>query len=234
MEILKDKPIVALVPCRAGSQRVKDKNIRDFAGESLIKIKLKQLLKVPEVSRIIVSTDDPKVKDIVNNLNEDKIEISHEELDRSDIGSNNESMVRYFANKFDIDGHFLWTHVTSPFITEETYSKAIKLYLENLGKNDSLVSVIKIQKYLWDENGHSFNYDHSAEKWPKTQTLKPIYEINSGIFLLPYSLMREKQDRIGDKPIYFETTKLENFDIDWQEDFDLALMLWTSIQNRKS
>ena len=47
---------------RKGSQRVKNKNIRDFSGieGGLTYIKLSQLLEVKEINTIIVSTDHEK------------------------------------------------------------------------------------------------------------------------------------------------------------------------------
>jgi hypothetical protein len=46
------KEVTALVPCRAGSERVPNKNTRQFANSSLIQIKLKQLSLVPVITRV--------------------------------------------------------------------------------------------------------------------------------------------------------------------------------------
>ena len=53
--LLKNK-IIAMVPVRAGSTRVPNKNIRKFADTSLLELKLKVLKKVEGVSQIVVST----------------------------------------------------------------------------------------------------------------------------------------------------------------------------------
>ena len=49
--------ITAVIPVRKGSQRVKDKNLRPFAGTTLLENKIKMLLKVPEIDEIIVNTN---------------------------------------------------------------------------------------------------------------------------------------------------------------------------------
>ena len=49
--------ITAVIPVRKGSQRVKDKNLRPFAGTSLLDIKIKALLQVPEIDEIVVNTN---------------------------------------------------------------------------------------------------------------------------------------------------------------------------------
>jgi len=58
--------ITAFLPCRSGSQRVPEKNTKDFAGVKggILHIKLNQLLKSKRINAIILSTDDPKAQEI--------------------------------------------------------------------------------------------------------------------------------------------------------------------------
>ena len=58
------KNLVALVPVRGGSQRVKNKNIRPFADSNLLEIKLNQLKKVSQLDEIIVNSDCDIMLDI--------------------------------------------------------------------------------------------------------------------------------------------------------------------------
>lgn len=58
--------ITAVIPVRAGSQRVKDKNLRPFAGTNLMELKIKSLLRVPELDSIIVNTNSDEAARIVD------------------------------------------------------------------------------------------------------------------------------------------------------------------------
>ena len=49
--------VIAMVPVRAGSTRVPDKNIRPFADTNLLQLKLEMLKKVEGIDQIVVSTD---------------------------------------------------------------------------------------------------------------------------------------------------------------------------------
>lgn len=49
--------ITAVIPVRAGSRRLKNKNIAPFAGTNLLINKIEQLKKVDDIDRIIVSSD---------------------------------------------------------------------------------------------------------------------------------------------------------------------------------
>ena len=48
------KKITAVIPIRKGSQRVIDKNLRPFAGTTLLDNKIRELLKVPQIDEIIL------------------------------------------------------------------------------------------------------------------------------------------------------------------------------------
>lgn len=45
--------VTAVVPVRAGSRRLKNKNVAPFAGTNLLLNKIEQLKKVPEVERLV-------------------------------------------------------------------------------------------------------------------------------------------------------------------------------------
>ena len=49
--------IVALVPMKANSERVKGKNFRDFCGKPLFRWILDTLLEVQEIDEIVINTD---------------------------------------------------------------------------------------------------------------------------------------------------------------------------------
>ena len=67
--------VTVFLPMRKGSQRIKNKNIRDFSGikGGLSFIKISQLLKVESISKIVISTDDDEIKILAKSFNNDKI-----------------------------------------------------------------------------------------------------------------------------------------------------------------
>ena len=223
-------PIIAFLPCRRGSQRVKQKNTRTFANieGGLTKIKMEQLLNCPEIDSIVVSTDDPQVAETCQKLASNHTK-SVKILDRpahlATSTASTDDVVKYIPEIIS-DGIILWTHVTSPFVNSSVYSAAIRSFWEKSQDGyDSLMSVIRIQKFLLDENG-PINYNREQEKWPRTQTLPIIYEVNSAIFLAPIEIYIQQQDRVGKKVIPFELSASQAMDIDWEEDFKLAQELW--------
>ena len=59
--------VTADIPIRSGSQRVKDKNLRKFGDTTLMELKIKNLLEVPELDKVIVNTNSEEAINIVKN-----------------------------------------------------------------------------------------------------------------------------------------------------------------------
>lgn len=57
--------VTAVIPIRSGSQRVKDKNLRKSGDTSLMELKIKNLLQVPELDKVIVNTNSEEAINIV-------------------------------------------------------------------------------------------------------------------------------------------------------------------------
>ncbi|WOI38075.1 acylneuraminate cytidylyltransferase family protein [Alteromonas sp. CI.11.F.A3] len=215
--------VTCFLPCRRGSQRVAKKNIKPFAGFNfgLIEVKLKQLLETPNIDEVVLSTNDAEILAYVERFNTKNLRI-HCRAD--ELSSSDTSTDELVAHALDLipDGHILWTHVTSPFINSEIYSDIIEKYKMVLESgNDSLMTTTKIHGFLW-KNGEPLNYCRETEKWPRTQTIDPVDEVNSGAFLASSRIYKELGDRIGNKPYLYNLDRLTSHDIDWPEDFVIA------------
>lgn len=226
---------VGFVPCRAGSERVKNKNTRPFAGfeNGLIELKLRQLAAVKELDEIIVSSNDSIVLDFASRANRE-IDERIVPLERPDeFGVSSTSMerfiVEYIAHLRE-DATLFWTHVTHPFVRAGIYADAIAAYERAVGEgHDSLVSATKLQTFLW-RDGKPFNYDNSIEKWPRSQDIAPVWEINHAIYLMPFQKMRQVGDRIGSAPYFYEMEERDAMDIDWEDQFKVLDELFTARQ----
>jgi len=222
------KKNIVFLPCRKGSQRIPHKNTKDFAGikGGLLHIKLQQLLATPEIDEIILSSDDEEVLAVGKAFNDNRIILSRRPDELCTSQTTTDSLIAYVPSLIAEDATIIWTHVTSPFLSAETYSQMIKLYYEGMNQYDSLMSVNPLRTFIWNEQG-AINYDREQRKWPQTQTLPVWYEVNSGVFIADIETYRKRGDRIGEHVQLYETSKLESLDIDWPEDFEFAELLYT-------
>ncbi len=173
------------------------------------------------IDEVVLSTDDAEILGYGDSLNEPRLRI-HRRIES--LSSNTTSTDQLVAHVLDLvsEGHVLWTHVTSPFITAKHYDEIIRAYLEMRGVGyDSLMTTTEIHGFLWMD-GRPINYDRNDEKRPRTQTLDAVHEINSGAFIASVDVYRELNERIGRRPYLYAMEKLEGFDIDWPEDLMIA------------
>ena len=217
------KPNIVFLPCRKGSQRVPNKNTRPFAGieGGLLRIKLEQLLACKKIDKIYLSSDDEVVLNIGRALRDDRIVIDKRPDYLCQSSTSTDDVVKYVPELIKEDATIIWTHVTSPFLKAETYDDMLDTYYQHLPEHDSLMSVNELRTFIWNKDG-AINYDREVEKWPRTQTLEPWYEINSGVFIADRSVYTQLQDRVGKHPFLYPTSKMESYDIDWPEDFEFA------------
>jgi CMP-N-acetylneuraminic acid synthetase len=223
--------LTAFLPCRAGSQRVPHKNTRPFADqeEGLLGIKLGHLLATPEIDLVLLSTNDPLVIEIGERYvprSKGRLRIDHRPDALCSSSTSTDQVISYVPSIVPEDD-VIWTHVTSPFFDAVEYSAAIAAYRAALaaGTHDSLMGVLALHTFMWDDNG-PINYDRNKEKWPRTQTLPPMYEVNSSIFIADVEIYRGRQDRIGERPVLYPVSKEKTIDVDWEEDFAIAAELW--------
>lgn len=217
--------MVFFLPARKGSQRVKNKNTRTFAGieGGLLANKLQQLLATRLIDEIVLSSND-----------EECLRIGREYASRSPRlrvverpdelcldSTNLQDLICYVPTITEAD-HILWGHVTTPLADAECYDAAVESYFEALGSGyDSLVSVTELKNFLLDGEGRLIN-NTTELAWPRTQDLAPLYEINHAVFMAPREVYIEQHNRLGTRPRLYVMDKIRSMDIDWEEDFVIA------------
>jgi CMP-N-acetylneuraminic acid synthetase len=202
----------AVIPVRAGSRRLKNKNISPFGGTNLLLYKIEQLKKVPLINNIVVSSDS----DLMLNMAADSgVQIHKRNIEYCDEKTKTfGEVVKHIAENVDGD-NIIWATCTSPLVTPELYQNAIieysKFVIEEK-KYDSLVSFESIKRYLWDETG-PINYKLGLAHVP-SQQLPNLYIVTDGIIIAPRLKMIEWYYFHGTNPYKFYISKKAAVDID--------------------
>lgn len=210
------RKITAIVPVRAGSRRLKNKNIAPFAGTNLLVYKIEQLKKVDQVDEIVVSSDSEIMLQMAKESGATIHKRAPEFCDETTKTFG--EVVRHIAENVDGDD-ILWATCTSPLVTPKIYSRAIAEYYPALQAGfDSLVSFEVIKRYLWDDHG-PVNYELGLKHVP-SQELPNLYIVTDGILLAPRKKMIEWSYFHGPNPYRFIVDKRTGCDID--DGLDLA------------
>lgn len=224
--ISEKKEIVALIAVRGGSQRVPNKNLRNFAKTSLLELKINQLKKVKKIDEIIVNSDCDKMLDLALSLGVTAVK-------RDDYYAsstvNMSEVYKHFAENIN-SKYIMYTNVTNPLVETESYKKAIDLFYKNIKEKDSLTSCHDIKEFLWKE-GEPLNYDPLNQ--PRSQDLPEIVALNFAISIIPRELMIKKRNIIGNKPYFYKLDNVESLDIDTKLDFYTAEKLYETLHVKK-
>lgn len=227
--------IAFFLPTRKGSQRVKDKNTRPFAGidGGLMENKIRQLVKTKRIDEIIISTNDEKCIDIAQKYVTDKrVKIIPRPESLCLSSTNLQDLICYVPTITDAR-HILWGHVTTPLCGAEQYDKGVDVYFRALGKGcDSLVGVKELRNFLLNKEGKLINNTTSLP-WPRTQDLEPLYEINHTMFIAKREVYSEQKNRLGKNVNLYVMDEIHSFDIDWEDDFMVAETMYAKLYGGK-
>jgi CMP-N-acetylneuraminic acid synthetase len=214
--------VVALVPMRHDSKRVPGKNYRPFAGRPLYHYIVKSLLDCPFIAEVTIDTDSPTImKDASGQFPEVRL-IERPKNLRADTVPMNDVLL-HDVTKVEAD-YYVQTHSTNPLLSTETITRAIELFIDKHPSYDSLFSVTRMQKRLWDAQGQAINHDSNVLL--RTQDLPPVYEENSCVYIFSRSGLEARGNRIGERPFMFEIDPVEAWDIDDELDFSIAEFLY--------
>lgn len=215
--------IVALLPMKANSERVRGKNFRMFAGKPLFRWMLDTLLSVEEIDTIVINTDARHILE-ENGLKEsDRILIRDRKPEIcGDFVSMNLVIADDIAN-VEADT-YLMTHTTNPLMSADTIRNALKEYQTGVKKGtaDSLFTVDKIQTRFYRADCSPVNHD--PNNLVRTQDLEPWYEENSNLYIFTRNSFAETNARIGKNPMMYEGPIFESIDIDTPQDWDFAVV----------
>lgn len=213
--------VVALLPMKANSERVKGKNFRDFGGKPLFKWVLDTLLSVSEIDLIVINTDARNILTDYGLIDNERVLIrDRDEEICGDLVSMN-LIIKDDIKNIDSD-MYLMTHTTNPFLSRHTVIEAIKKFkiaMKSEGA-DSLFTVNKVQDRFYDVNVQPINHDPA--NLIRTQDLDPWYQENSNLYLFTKNSFLKTNARIGKKPMMLVTAPYESTDIDTPDDWELG------------
>ena len=177
--------VVALIPARAGSKRLANKNIRPLAGHPVIAYTIAAARESGIFDAIIVSTDSPEYAEIARHYGAEVPFLRPAQL-AGDLSPDIEWIehalgeLREHGREFDC---FSLLRPTSPFRRSDTIQRAWQLFMSNTGA-DSLRAVQKCTEHpgkMWVIRGNRMHpllpFGPKEQPWHSTpyQALPEVY-----------------------------------------------------------
>ncbi len=203
--------IVAIVPIKKKSERVKGKNFKKINNVPLFSILLKKLKKC-KFDEIYVDSDSLSVKKFCK---EYKYNFIERKPRLAKNNSNGNDLLNYHRSIIKADIYYQ-LFVTSPLIKIKTINKCIDILKRN--KNfDSVFTVNKIYSWFWFKN-RPVNYNPKV--LPRSQDAQPIVQETTGLYGIRSDVLKKTKCRIGKRPFMYQVSDEEMIDLDNKKDFE--------------
>lgn len=215
---------LALIPARAGSKGIPDKNIKDFNGNPLIYWTIKTAFDSKCFNRVIVSTDSIAIADTAKKYGAEVPFIRKQELatDNSTVMEVALDLIQYVEKQnyqFDI---ITVLQPTSPLRDVDDILTAKTLMSEN--DTQAIVSVSPspihpqyIKKI--DKNGFLRFYNETQKKVARRQDMDPVYHDNGSIYMIRRKVLTSQKTWFPSKTVPLVIPNERSVDIDTPKDF---------------
>ncbi len=226
------KKLLALIPARSGSERIKNKNLIKLKGKSLLEITIENAKKTKIFKKIVVSTDSLKYRQVAVKCGAEVPFLRPKKFSTS--SSPDFKWVFHALQNIDAiqSGytHFFILRPTSPFRTHKTILRAWRIFQRS--KNCESLRAVEICKQhpykMWLKKNSTIYplFKKKILNQPaynsQFKTLPKIFIQNASLEISKLSVIKKYKSISGKKIIPFFTKNWEGFDINYEEDIALA------------
>jgi CMP-N-acetylneuraminic acid synthetase/quercetin dioxygenase-like cupin family protein len=215
------KRIIAMIPARLGSQRVKKKNLRLINGHPLVWYAIKNAKEAGIFDEIFVNSESDEIGSIAK---KECVNFYKRPAHLSSNSASNDEFLTDFMQKNTSD-IVIQINPTSPFISSEH----IKLFVTHM-LNETIETLHSVKKVQIEciHQGKPLNFNNNEAMKP-SQDLEPVYAFSSGIMGFSSKRFLQNMEEHGcamfggrGKTGYFTLDGWATLDIDYEDDFLLA------------
>ena len=209
--------IIGLIPARAGSKRLLNKNLADLDGRPLIAHTCQTALASGVLSAVCVNTDNSEIAAVAQHFGVECPVLRPANLARDDTPTNesNRFMLEFLAGRGQAYDAVMVLQPTSPLRSADDICGALELYEANVPC--AVVSVSPVSPAAW--LGH-IGKDGRFEPLPGRDVL---YRLNGAIYLYEYE--DYLHGRRPPRTLVYAMPTTRGVDIDTLEDLKYAQFL---------
>lgn len=220
------KRIIAIIPARAGSKGIKDKNIRDLCGKPLLAYSVEVAAQCDYIDEVFVSTDSTVIQQTAQRYGADVPFLRSREL-ASDEAKIIDALL-FTLDKLKEQGqeydYVMLLQPTQPIRTVGLLREIIeKMIDEDL---ESLVTICPVEECpilmrTMDEQGRLTSILHTTST-VRRQDFPTFYKVNGSVYMNKINGNFNKSTSLNDNAYGFVMPTKESIDIDTMRDFEKA------------
>lgn len=218
--------VLAIIPARAGSKGILNKNIKQLNGKPLIGWTIDEVIKSNYLDKIIVTTDSNEIAEIANKHGAETPFIRSKELS-DDVTTGNDVIIHTlkwfdeYGSKYDF---FVYLQPTSPLRKTVHISEALEMLAKDT-RATSVVSVCESKRHpFWmkkiDNDGYLDDFLEPIEAYPNRQDLPKVYFPNGAIYATTWNIYLEDESFYKRRCLPYVMDEYTSIDLDTLSDWE--------------
>jgi len=220
--------VIAFIPVRGGSKSIPSKNIKLFCGKPLVYWNLEALETADAVDEIVVATDSDEIESVVRRFFFKKVVIYRRSPENASDTASTESVMLEYLNQAGLqkDDIFMLVQATSPLTKTEHFGEALSIFLQ--GNYDSILSCVRIKRFLWNADGTSKNYDYRNR--PRRQNFEGELMENGAFYISTVGRVLHTKNRLSGAIGIYEMPEYTAMEIDEPHDWLIMEQLMRTLR----
>mgnify|MGYP001202002405 CR=1 FL=1 len=218
----KQLPVIAIIPARANSKRLKNKNIKSFMGKPLIYWTIKQALEIKLINRVIVNTEDSEIASIAKSYGAEVPFMRPARLS-NDIVSATE-VIKHTITKLKFNGIVVLLQPTSPLREKKDIIKGISLI------NNKIQSAMSV--YQFPHPSELATLNKIGEKFKPLSKSKTLNIANGAVYIATSNWLLKNKTFYCEDVYTYEMSEENSIDIDYDHQFKIAEAMFKIKKNK--
>ena len=207
--------IIAVVPAKGTSERIKNKNLMLIDGEPLVARTLRRLLDSGLFAEVWLDTESEEVIAATQHL---KCKIMRRDPAFATNATDGNKLFLNEVKHIDADIYFQ-VLCTAPFLQTESLQRGIEILRQ--GTHDSIVGGSTTKLYEWQNDAPLYDKAHI----PNSVDLPPRFIESMGVYGITREAALRTQRRIGDTPHLLNLSPVEVVDVNTPDDLNIANLI---------
>lgn len=217
--------ILAIIPARGGSKGIPGKNIKELAGKPLIAHTIDASLKSKYITRTVLSTEDPKIKEIALKYG---AEVVDRPMELAQDETKTAPVLVQVVNELEKQNYYpdvvVLLQATCPLRTEKQIDEAFELFFNSDCDSVFATREAGLTHAMWrkmHDGKMQAMYDYRDR--PRRQDEHRHYSVfveTGSIYIIKTEILKKVEDFIGENPVVYIDPN--SVDIDTIEDFAIA------------
>lgn len=209
---------LAIIPARAGSKGIKNKNLVPLSRKPLLYYTIEAAKGAACIDKIILSSDGNEILEYGKSQG---IEVFKRPVELAQDDTTSDKVILNVLEHYQDYENIILLQPTSPLRTSRQIDEALNKFQDE--KADALISVVKcdnkiLKAFIVDENEKLRGICNDYFPFTPRQKLPSTYMSNGAIYIVKSELFKKNPNFLPQNTAYFLMDEISSLDIDCTDD----------------